>query len=67
MKGIYSWFPAGNILLNHVNMFIYTDYLIKKLDIISVSVSAYTSAGLIIPSSFINIRKSFKIHPNTYA
>ena len=37
-----------------------------KLDI-SVSNSAYTSTGLIIPSSFINTGESFKSHPNTHA
>jgi hypothetical protein len=67
MKGKYSWFPTVNILLNHVNIFIHTDCLITKLDIISVANSAYTSADLIIPSSFINIGQSFKSHPNTHA
>jgi len=37
-----------------------------KLDI-SVSNSAYTSTGLIIPPRFINTGESFKSHPNTYA
>jgi hypothetical protein len=67
MKGKYLWFPIGNILLNQINIFIYTKFLITKLDIISVTVSAYTSTKLIIPTSFINIGKSFKIHPNTHA
>ena len=67
MKGKYSWFPIGNILFNQVNIFINTDYIITKLVIISASVSAYTSTGLIIPPSFINIGHSFKSHPNTYA
>jgi len=53
-KGNYSWIPIGNMLWNNVNMFIHIDYLITKLDIISVSNSAYTSTGLIIPPSFIN-------------
>jgi len=34
---------------------------------ISVSVSAYTSTGLIIPTSFINTEQSFHSHPNTHA
>jgi len=67
MKGKYSWFPTGNISFNQVNIFIITDYIITKLYIISVSVSAYTSTGLIIPPSFINIGKLFNSHPNTYA
>ena len=67
MKEKYSLFPIGNILLNHINIFIYTDYLNKKLDIISVLDYAYTSTGLIIASSFINIGQSFKSHPNTHA
>jgi hypothetical protein len=40
IKGKYFWFPIGNIFLNHVNIFIHTDYLITKLDTISVSKSA---------------------------
>ena len=67
MKGNYSCFPIGNILLNHVNVFIYTVYLINKLYIPSALFSAYTSTGLIFPSSFLNIGHSFKIHPNTDA
>ena len=42
MKDKYSWFSIGNILLNHVNIFIRTDYLITKLDIICVANCAYT-------------------------
>jgi hypothetical protein len=38
-----------------------------KLDIISVSNSAYTSTGLIILPSFINTGQSFKSHPKTHA
>ena len=64
MKGKYSWFPIRNILLNHVNVFIYTVYLITKLYILSASFSAYTATGLIIPASFINIGQTFKSHPN---
>ena len=67
MKGKYPWFPIGNILMKQVNIFIHIKFLITKLDIISVSNSAYTSTGLIIPPSFINIGKSFKRHPNTHA
>jgi len=48
MKGKYSWFPIGNILLNHVNIFINTDYLITKLDIISVANCTYRATDLII-------------------
>jgi hypothetical protein len=55
MKGKYSWFPIVNILLNHVNMFIHTEYLITKLDIISVLNSAYASTDWIIPPIFIDI------------
>jgi len=57
----------GNIILNHVNMFNNTEILITKLDIISVSVSAYTSIRLIIPLSFISTGQSFQCHPNTHA
>jgi hypothetical protein len=53
--------------LNQVNTFIHTLFLITKLYIISVSVSAYTSTNWIIPPSFIKIGKSFKSHPNTHA
>jgi len=67
MKGNYSWFPIGNILLNYVNIFIHTEYLITKLDIISVANCTYTSTHLIIQSSFINILQYFKSHPNTHA
>jgi hypothetical protein len=66
MKGKYSWFPIETILLNQVNIFIHTHYLITILDIMSVSVSAYTSTGLITPSSYINIGQLFKTHPNTH-
>jgi hypothetical protein len=66
IKGKYPWFPIGNILLSQVNIFIHTELLITKLDIISVSVSAYTT-NMIIPPSFINIGKPFKSHPNTHA
>jgi len=38
-----------------------------KLYIISVSNSAYTSTGLIIPPSFKNTGQSFKSHYNTQA
>ena len=62
MKGKYSWFPIGNILLNHVNIFINTDYLITKLDIISVANCTYRATDLII-----NIRQWFKFQPNTHA
>ena len=41
MKGKYSWFPIGNILLIQVNMFINTETLITKLDVISVSNSLF--------------------------
>jgi hypothetical protein len=58
MKGKYSCFPIGNMLWKHVNMFKHTDYIMMKLDIISVSFSAYTSTGLMIPLSFINTEKS---------
>jgi hypothetical protein len=66
MKSKYPWFPIGNILLNQVNIFIHTEFLITKLDIISDSVSGYTSTNLIIPPSFINIGKSFRNHPNIH-
>jgi len=52
MKGKYSWFSIGNILLNHVNIFIHTDYLITKLYIISIANCAYRATDLITPSSF---------------
>jgi len=67
MKSKYLWFSIGNILLNHVNIFILTDYLIKKLYIISVANCAYRATDFIIPSSFVNIRQAFKSHPNTHA
>ena len=67
IKDQYSWFPIGNIIWNHVNIFIHTESLITKLDIISVANCAYRATDLIIPSSFINIGQSFKIHPNTHA
>jgi hypothetical protein len=67
MKDKYSWFPIANLLLNHVNIFIHTDYLITKLCIISAANNAYTSTDMIIPASFIYIGQSFKIHPNTHA
>jgi len=38
-----------------------------KLDITSVSNSAFTSTNLIIPPSFINNGQTFKSHPNTHA
>jgi len=60
MKGKYSWFPTGNIIWNHVNIFIHTDYLSSKLDIISVANCEYRATDLIVPSSFINIRQAFK-------
>jgi len=67
MKGKYSSFTNGNIILNHVSMINNTEILITKLDVISVSVSAYTSICLIIPPSFINTGQSFHSHPNTHA
>jgi len=67
MKGRNSWFSIENISWNHVNIFTHTDYLITKLDIISVANCAYRATDLIIPSSFINIRQSFKSHHNTHA
>ena len=67
MKRKYSWFTNVNIILNHVNMFNITETLITKLDVISLSVSAYTSTCLIIPLSFINTGQSFHSHPNTHA
>ena len=67
MKGKYFWFLTGNMLWNPVNMFIHTDYLIMKLHIISVSNSAYRTACLIIPPSFINTGYKFKSHLNTQA
>jgi len=41
--------------------------MILYVYIISVSNSAYTSAQLIIPPSFINTGQSFKRHPNIHA
>ena len=67
MKGKYSWIPIGNMLWNNVNMFIHIDYLIMKLDIISVSNTACASTELIILPSFINTGESFKCHTNTHA
>jgi hypothetical protein len=67
IKSNYFWFPIINILFNYVNIFIHTEYLITKLDIIFVANFAYSSTGLIIPSSFINTGQSFKSHPNTHA
>jgi hypothetical protein len=67
MKGKYSWFSIVNMLLNKVNILIHTESLITKLNIISVSVSAYTTTGLIIPPSFINTGQSYKSHPNIHA
>jgi len=67
MKEKYSWFPIGNIIWNHVNIFIHTGYLSTKLDIISVANCEYRETDLIIPSRFINIGQAFKSHPNTHA
>jgi len=53
--------------LIQVNKFINTETVITKLAVISVSVSAYKSTGLIIPPSFVNIGHSFQSHPNTQA
>jgi len=53
--------------LSHVNIFIHTESLITKLDIISVSYPVYKTTGSIIPPSFINTGHSFKIHPNIHA
>jgi hypothetical protein len=38
-----------------------------KLYIISLSVSAYTLTGLMIPLNFINTEQTFQNHPNTHA
>jgi len=54
-------------IIDHVNIFINTDYLIMKLDIISVSNSTNTSTNVIILSSFINTGQSFKSRLNTHA
>jgi len=67
MKVKYSWFPIGNLLLIQVSIYINTETSITKLDVISISVSTYTSIGLIIQSSFINNGQSFQSHPNTHA
>ena len=67
MKVKYSWFPIGNVLFIQGNIFINRLTLITKLDVISGSVSACTSIGLIIPPSFINTGQSFHSHPNTHA
>jgi hypothetical protein len=61
-KGKNSWYLIGNILLNHVNIFILTDYLSTKLDIISVANSAYRATELIIPSSFLITDNYLKVN-----
>jgi hypothetical protein len=58
MKSKYSCIPIGNMLRKHVNVFKHTDYIMMKLDIISFSVSAYTSTGLMIPLSYIDAEQS---------
>jgi hypothetical protein len=67
MKGKYSLFPIGNMLWNHANIFLNTDYLITKLDTIWDANCTYRATDFIITSSFINIGQAFKSHPNTHA
>jgi len=66
MRGKYSWFPIGNMLWNHVNMFMRTVYWSKILVIAYVSIPAYTSTSMNIPPTFLNTGQSFKCHLNSH-